>query len=225
MTTGTVVRPMAEASRARLAFFARHALGTALLFAAVYGGADLIARLHAHRVSSYTALDDFVPFVPGATFVYSSLWPMFALAPFALRDERDIVRLSRVLRFEILVAGAFFLAAPMPDRAPAVDPAALGAAFRLADWVNLEFNQFPSLHAAFGFTLAWALGRSRGALVRITLYVWSLAIGAAAVLTWQHAILDVVGGAALTAAVVALVERRFAGDPLKDCATATARQP
>ena len=190
-------------AREHLALCCRVGARLALVFALVYGGADAIAGRHTHRLSSYVRLDDFVPFVPEATFVYSSLWAMLALTPFVMRTASGVHALARAMQFEILVAGVFFLLAPMPDRQPAVDPAALGAAFRLADWVNLEFNQFPSLHAAFGFTVAWALGRDASTAVRLLFVAWSLAIGVAAVLTWQHAILDVVGGAALAAAAVA----------------------
>ena len=174
-----------------------------LLFAVVYGGADLVARLHSHRVSSYLPIDDHIPLVPSATLVYSSLWLMFASVPFLLRREHELRRLARIIRLEILIAGVCFLVAPMPDRQPAGDLGWFGGAFRAADMLNLEFNQFPSLHAAFGFTLGWVLARSRGPSGGLLMVTWSLAIGAAAVLTWQHAILDIVGGAVLSAAVLA----------------------
>jgi membrane-associated phospholipid phosphatase len=174
-----------------------------LLFAVVYGGADVIARLHSHRVSSYLPIDDRIPFVPSATLIYSSLWPMFATVPFLLRREYELRRLAQIIRMEILIAGVFFLLAPMPDRPPAGDLGWFGGAFRAADMLNLEFNQFPSLHAAFGFTLGWVLAGSCGPGPRLLLWGWSLAIGVAAVLTWQHALLDIVGGALLTVAVLA----------------------
>ena len=124
------------------------ALRGSALFAAVYGGADLVARLHSHRVSSYLPIDDAIPLVPPATLLYSSLWLMFAMVPFVLRCDHEVRWLTRVIQIEIAIAGVFFLAAPMPDRPPAGDLGAFAAAFRAADAVNLEFNQFPSLHAA-----------------------------------------------------------------------------
>jgi membrane-associated phospholipid phosphatase len=180
-----------------------HTLQCALVFALVYGGADLVARLHSHRISSYLPIDDHVPLVPSATLVYSSLWLMFAIVPFVLRREHELRSLARIIRLEIVIAGAFFLLAPMPDRLPAADLGRFAVAFRAADMLNLEFNQFPSLHAAFGFTLGWMLGRACGPRGKLWLATWSLAIAAAAVVTWQHALLDIVGAAVLTAAVVA----------------------
>jgi membrane-associated phospholipid phosphatase len=183
------------------------ALRGSALFAVVYGGADLAARLHTHRVSSYLPIDDAIPLVPPATLLYSSLWLMFAMVPFVLRRDHELRWLTRVIQIEIAIAGVFFLTAPMPDRLPAGDLGTFAAAFRAADAVNLEFNQFPSLHAAFGFTLAWALSATGGPALRVFLVAWSLAIAAAAVLTWQHAVLDVVGGAVLAAVVLSFVRR------------------
>jgi membrane-associated phospholipid phosphatase len=184
-----------------------HALRCSVLFAVVYGGADLFARLHTHRVSSYLPIDDTIPLVPSATLVYSSLWLMFAGAPFVLRREAEIARLARVIQLEIAIAGVFFLAAPMPDRPASGDLGLFAGAFRAADFVNLEFNQFPSLHAAFGFTLSWIVGLYCSLPGRLLMLTWGLAIGIAAVLTWQHAVLDVVGGAILAAAALRLAPR------------------
>jgi membrane-associated phospholipid phosphatase len=197
--------------RAHMLYALACALRGSVLFAVVYGGADLIARFHTHRVSSYLPIDDSIPLVPSATLLYSSLWLMFALVPFVLRRDDDVRWLTRVIQIETAIAGIFFLAAPMPDRPPAGDLGTFAAAFQAADAVNLEFNQFPSLHAAFGFTLAWALAAACRPALRALLIAWSLAIGAAAVLTWQHAVLDVVGGAVLAAGVLWFVRRE---DPL-----------
>ncbi len=186
------------------------ALRGSAVFAVVYGGADLAARFHTHRVSSYLPIDDRIPLVPAATLLYSSLWLMFAMVPFVLRRRADLRWLTRVIQIETVIAGVFFLAAPMADRPPAGDLGTFAAAFRAADAVNLEFNQFPSLHAAFGFTLAWALGLAFRPGPRVLMTAWSLAIAAAAVLTWQHAILDVVGGAVLAAGVLSFVRREEA---------------
>jgi membrane-associated phospholipid phosphatase len=185
-----------------------HTLQCGLIFAVVYGGADLIARLHSYRISSYLPIDDRIPLVPSATLVYSSLWLMFASVPFVLTRERELRSLARMIRLEILIAGVFFLLAPMPDRPAVADLGWSGAAFRAADLLNLEFNQFPSLHAAFGFTLGWVMGKQCRPAGRLLLATWSVAIAAAAVMTWQHALLDIVGGALLTGAVVAFHRRR-----------------
>lgn len=193
--------------RAHMQYALACALRGSALFAVVYGGADLVARLHTHRVSSYLPIDDSIPLVPSSTLLYSSLWLMFAMVPFVLRRADEVRWLTRVIQIEIAIAGIFFLAAPMPDRPPAGDLGTFAAAFRAADAVNLEFNQFPSLHAAFGFTVAWALAGVCGPGLRVLLMAWSLAIGAAAVLTWQHAVLDVVGGAVLAAGVLSFVRR------------------
>lgn len=211
---GLVVAPRSPVDRvvawpghAHLARTLRHAIRGSVVFVMVYGGADLIARFHTHRVSWYVPVDERIPLIPAATLVYSSLWLMFAMVPFVLRREHEVRWLTRVILMEIAIAGVFFLAAPMQARPLPADLGMFATAFRVADIANLEFNHFPSLHAAFGFTVAWALAEHGGTGWRLALIAWSLAIGAAAVLTWQHAVLDVVAGAALAAGVFTSVPK------------------
>jgi membrane-associated phospholipid phosphatase len=174
------------------------------VFVTVYAGADLFARSHTHRADLSLAIDRMIPFVPEATLLYSSLYLMFALAPFMLRTERQIQALAHVLMLQIVVAAPFFLALPMPEAAL---PARLGrfdAAFRLADTINLRHNQFPSLHATFALTLGIVLGRPCARRGRVALGLWSAGIAAATLLTGQHVAVDVAGAFALTATVLTM---------------------
>ena len=182
------------------------------LFAAVYGGADAISRSHVFRVDLTIAVDSFIPFVPAATLLYSSLYAMFWLVPFVLRTEREVRLLAQVIAWEILIAAPFFIALPMPKRVMPGDLGHYAAAFRLADWINLDHNQFPSLHAAFALTVGAVLAyRCRG-FPRLLFATWSLAIVASTLLTWQHVIVDAAGALILTAVVLSrspLMTSRF----------------
>jgi membrane-associated phospholipid phosphatase len=80
-------------------------------------------------------------------------------------------------------------------------PADLGrfaAAFRFADLINLQHNQFPSLHTTFAFTVAAVLGRRCSGPGRMVFAAWAAGIAAATLLTRQHVIVDVAGALALT---------------------------
>ena len=179
-----------------------YALVTSVLFAVAFGGADAFARLHAHRVDLSTAVDSIIPFVPAATLIYSSLYAMFWILPFVLRTEREVKELARVIAWEIVIAAPFFLALPMPQRAVPAELGSFPLAFRIADAINLQHNQFPSLHAAFALTVGVVLARRCRWPGQLVFFAWSLAIAAATLLTWQHVVVDVFGACLLTIAVL-----------------------
>jgi membrane-associated phospholipid phosphatase len=170
----------------------------ATFFALVYGGADAFARLRAHRVDLSLPLDGAVPFVPATTLVYSSLYAMFAFVPFILRTDQQVRMLARVMALEIVIAAPFFLALPMAEPQIPGDLGRFAAAFRFADLINLQHNQFPSLHATFAFTVAAVLGRRCRVRGRMVFAAWAAGIAAATLLTRQHVIVDVAGALALT---------------------------
>ena len=175
---------------------------TAALFAVVFGGADALARQHSYRVDLAIPADGSIPFVPAATLIYSSLYAMFWLVPFVLRTEHQIKALAQVVAWEIMIAAPFFLALPMPERAVPADLGRYANAFRLADWINLQYNQFPSLHATFALTVGAVLAWRSAGPVRLAIAAWTLAIVGSTLLTWQHIIVDVAGAFVLTAAVL-----------------------
>ena len=63
--------------------------------------------------------------------------------------------------------------------------------------MDLPYNLFPSLHIALGSLLVVTYARHTRGVIRALVCVWFILIAASAVLTWQHHILDVVGGLAL----------------------------
>ena len=176
-----------------------YSLLVSVLFAAIFGGTDTISRLHTFRVDLTIPVDSFVPFVPAATVIYSSLYVMFWLVPFVLRTADQIRALAQVIAFEILIAAPFFIVLPMPERVMPADLGRFGDAFRFADWINLQHNQFPSLHATFALTAGAVLALRCRWPARLAIASWSLAIAAATLLTWQHVIVDVAGAFMLTA--------------------------
>lgn len=179
-----------------------YSLLVSVLFAAVFAGADAISRSHTFRVDLTIAVDSFIPFVPAATVVYSSLYAMFWLVPFVLRTEREVSALAKVIACEILIAAPFFIALPMPAPVMPADLGRYATAFRLADWINLDYNLFPSLHATFALTVGAVLAHRCRGVARLLIAAWSLAIVAATLLTWQHVIVDAGGALILTAAAL-----------------------
>jgi membrane-associated phospholipid phosphatase len=175
----------------------RTSLWLAALFLFVYGGSNLLAARHAGVGSYYFAWERHIPFVPLMLLPYMSIDLFFLAAPFVC-DARGRAVLARRVVAAILVSGAFFLLMPLRfafDR-PAVS-GWLGALFGGFRHLDRPFNQFPSLHIALLIILAGVYGRCTRGAVRGFLAVWFVLIGLSTVLTYQHHVIDVFGGAAL----------------------------
>lgn len=182
----------------RLRLFLRLGLRCTLLFAVVYGLGDLVTGMHPWRVPVALPFELSLPFVPAWSWVYLSLYPLFACAPLLLREEQ-LRALARAVELAILVAAPGFLLLPAEPAWPPAQVAAgpHTAAFAFADQLNLRYNLVPSLHVAFAATCALAYARARGAWARLAVGSWAALIAVSTVLLHQHQLLDVATGLAL----------------------------
>jgi membrane-associated phospholipid phosphatase len=143
-----------------------------------------------------------IPFVPEMIIVYVSLYSIFVLVPFILRDRRELRALAVSCNLAILVAGIGFALIPAELAYP--PPERLGLCpelFRAADTLNLTYNLVPSLHVTFAVILGAAVARTADATGRVLLWVWVTAIAGSTLLTHQHHVIDVVTGGLLGIAV------------------------
>jgi hypothetical protein len=126
-----------------------------VLFGVGYPAASWLAMRHATLPAWGLPFEQHVPFVPWTALLYLTIIPALLLAPLILRDELE--PFATTLCLETLIACAFFVLLPQTTafhRPPVTGWAA--PFFHLADALNLESNQFPSLHVAFACTAAWA---------------------------------------------------------------------
>jgi predicted protein tyrosine phosphatase/membrane-associated phospholipid phosphatase len=141
-----------------------------------------------------------VPYVPLLIVPYMSIDLFFFAAAFLCSDERELRLFARRISFSILVAGVFFLLLPLrlawPER-PRIDgwfgdlvEASCAAPFLM----EYPHNLFPTLHIALCMILANTYARHSRGLLRIFLSTWFILIGLSTVLTWQHHLVDVLGG-------------------------------
>ncbi len=129
---------------------------------------------------------------------YLSIDLFFVTAPFLCRSQRELSAFAKRIAAAIVVAGTCFLLFPRRfafDR-PQAD-GWLGAVFDWFRGMDLPYNLFPSLHIALGSLLVVTYARHTRGVIRVLVCGWFVLIAASAVLTWQHHILDVVGGLAL----------------------------
>jgi membrane-associated phospholipid phosphatase len=172
------------------------ALVYTLVFDVLYGGASLFARYVPWRVHVDLPFEAHTPFVPGAAFVYLSVLPLIAIAPFVLRDLQSYSAMVWALILETGVGFVGFMLLPVaPSGLDKTLSAPDSEAYTFANWLNLEGNYLPSLHVAFAVTAMLAYwNRARG-FGKSALAVWTCAIVVSTLLIHQHYIVDVMSGA------------------------------
>ena len=172
-------------------------LANALWFALVYGGADWLTARRAFRVPVHFQAELRIPFVPGMTVFYMSLYLLFFLAPFVLRTRRELRALVGAMAVAIFASGIAFLLFPAELAFAPARPEDLGIwarLYRIADDLNLTYNLLPSLHVVFAVLCVSAFSPHAPRAVRVLLWLWALLIAASTVLIHQHHVLDAVAG-------------------------------
>lgn len=182
-------------ARRELIDAAATALATSLLFVVVYGGCSWLTSLRSDIGTWVYGWERAIPFVPLMIIPYMSIDLFFVGAPFVCSDRAERRLLARRIGFTILVAGAFFLLMPLQFAFPRPVPDGwLGPIFSFLHGFDRPCNMFPSLHIALRTILADTYARhARGVLLWLV-HVWFSLIGFSTVLTWQHHVVDVVGG-------------------------------
>jgi membrane-associated phospholipid phosphatase len=179
----------------------------------IYGGADWLTARHTRRVRVHLDAELHIPLVPELVVAYLSIDLLFVLAPFILRDRRQLNALAAALAAVTLVAGLCFLLLPAElafpaDEGPGPDEP-LGLLLTFARRVALHYNLAPSLHVALSSVCLAAYAGRAGPLGRVLLWTWAGIIAASTVLTHQHHLLDVVTGFALAWAGTHFIYRRW----------------
>ncbi len=172
-----------------------------LEFVVVYCGADWITAHHSMRQQLYANFELGIPLIPYMVVPYTTMYAIFLLSPFVLKNRAALDRLALAAAKVIAIAGIAFVALPARlGFAPAdAGHSVWGPWLRIASMVALKYNLVPSLHVAL-FTLCagvYFTRVSRGA--RLGLVLWLATVAASTVLTHQHHLLDVVAGLALGA--------------------------
>jgi protein-tyrosine phosphatase len=175
-------------------------IGLSLLFLILYPLCNWLAAQRAYVPTLFFGWERAIPFVPLMIAPYMSLDLLFVAAPFLCRNNRELTALSKRIVTALLVAGVCFLLFPLRfafERPPL--SGWLGDFFAWFCGLDRPFNLLPSLHIAFCTILGeFYARRTRGAL-RHAFVVWFVLIAFSAVLTFQHHVMDVIGGFALGA--------------------------
>jgi membrane-associated phospholipid phosphatase len=171
--------------------------GLSLLFVVVYGGGNWITAQRSDIGLLNFKWESHIPFVSLLIAPYLSIDLFFVAAPFLCRTGRELSTFTKRVILAIVAAGICFLLFPFRFAFPR--PHASGWIGAIFDWfrgMDAPYNLFPSLHVALCLLLAHTYARHTRGMVRTALIVWFVLVGLSAVLTYQHHVLDVVGGAA-----------------------------
>ena len=173
-------------------------VGLSVLFLIVYGGCNWITARRANVGTFYFEWERKIPFVPFFILPYMSIDLFFVGAPFLCRTERELSILAKRIATAIVVAGICFLLLPLRFAFPR--PPADGWVGALFDWfrgMDAPYNLLPSLHAAFTLILCDSYFRHTRGFTRVAIMTWFVLIALSPVLTYQHHLVDIVGGFAL----------------------------
>jgi predicted protein tyrosine phosphatase len=147
-----------------------------------------------------------LPFVPLLIVPYMSIDLFFVTGPFLCCQRQELTTLARRLALTTLLGGACFLLFPyrLKFEKPDVD-GWTGALFREFCSLDLPYNLVPSLHIAYLTILTDLYGRYTRGWLWVLTHLWFGLIGLSTVLTYQHQVIDVVGGVVLAAICFYLV--------------------
>ena len=166
-----------------------------VLFLVVYSGCNWITGQRSHVGSFYFQWEQAIPFVPFMILPYMSIDLFFIAAPFLCRTEEELRIFSRRVITAIIIAGVCFLLFPLRFAFPR--PHANGWLGSIFDWfrgVDLPFNLFPSLHAALLLLLVDVYARNLRGVLLWAVISWFCLIALSPLLTYQHHVIDIVGG-------------------------------
>jgi protein-tyrosine phosphatase/membrane-associated phospholipid phosphatase len=169
--------------------------GLSFLFLVVYSGCNWITGQRSHVGSFYFQWEHGIPFVPFMILPYMSIDLFFIAAPFLCRTQEELRIFSRRVIAAILIAGLCFLLFPLRFAFPR--PHANGWLGAVFDWfrgVDLPFNLFPSLHAALLLLLVDVYARNLRGVLLWAVMSWLFLIALSPLLTYQHHVIDIVGG-------------------------------
>lgn len=189
-------------------------VGLSVLFLIVYGGCNWITARRGNVGSLYFEWERGIPFVPFFILPYMSIDLFFIAAPFLCRTHWELSIFAKRIASAILIAGICFLLFPLRFAFPR--PHTDGWLGSIFDWfraMDAPYNLLPSLHAALMLILLGVYVRNTRGLIRITIVAWFILIALSPLFTYQHHLIDIVGGFVLATLVFLIFRERDLSSP------------
>ncbi len=168
---------------------------TSLLFVVVYNVCNRLTHIRSDVGVWAFQWESWWPLVPAMIVPYWSIDLLFVIAPFLCTTREEITLYRRRIVFVICGAALGFLLIPLRFAFPRPEVHGFFAPWFAALYTfDFPHNLFPSLHIALRTVLtAHYVGLSRG-IWRTPVHCWFSLIGLSTLLTWQHHLVDILGG-------------------------------
>lgn len=189
---------------------------TSACFLVIYNACNWITSVRPDVQTAAFSWEGLIPVWNWMILPYWSLDAFFVVAPFLCSDRQELTLLKRRLIAANIIAGACFLLIPLelawtrPQVTGLWEPW-----FRAIQTMDAPHNLFPSLHIVLRTIMAVHYARHSSGIMRSLLHIWFSLIGLSTLLTWQHHLVDVLGGFLLAAVVFHVVpggDVRFHGN-------------
>ena len=150
---------------------------------------------------AYLPFESRLPVLPWTEIFYGSVYVMVLLVPLIVRTRHDLRLFSSRALLAMLIIFPLYLAVPL-----IAPPRSFVAIGQLGEWLNLDRAHdspaaaFPSFHVVWAFIAAEAL--ARGTWQKQLWRAWAVLVSASCVTTGMHALVDVVAGLLVAAAVI-----------------------
>ena len=197
-----------------------HLLAALLIFAVLYSLTNAYSMAlfdsYPERINTLAIMiDRRIPFIPAMIIPYSWSMILFIASFFMVRTVRQLsVLRARLIIATLLACLIFYL---YPARFSFVRPltsdwTAFG--YQFLDVTDKPFNQMPSLHVSYALLLGaslWNVVSSqykwRSNIYRLSLSIVCILITVSTVFTYQHHLLDIVGGFVLAGIVLVIANK------------------
>lgn len=182
---------------------------TSLCFLVIYNVSNWLTGLRPDVQTAAFAWERMIPVWNWMILPYWSLDAFFVVAPFLCANRFELDLLKRRLIASNVIAGVCFLIIPL--QLAWVRPQVTGLWepwFRAIQTMDAPHNLFPSLHIVLRTIMAVHYARHSQGIWRVLSHIWFSLIGFSTLLTWQHHLVDVLGGFLLAAVIFHIVPER-----------------
>lgn len=177
-------------------------------FAVIYTLANHLTSLRSDIGRGVFDWEHAIPFVEWTILPYLSIFALMPLSFFVCRDARALHRHTQRLLLALALAVVAYAAFPLGFQSERPQPdGPFAALFDLLWALDLPYNRSPSLHITV-LLLIWPLliARLAGRWQRLAAHAWLASIGVSVLTTYQHHVIDIVGGACVAGACVVVTD-------------------